>query len=90
MHKMIRGTRFQKELAKMVEDYEQVASFVAGVEWGLRHDPTIGKQLPASNVWCISTNPTPQLPHATVYYTFGKTVVVLVSIVIIDRNGDYP
>jgi hypothetical protein len=72
----------------MVQNYEEMADFVSGVEWVLSHDPTSGTKLLADNVWCISVNPTTMLPSATVFYTFGKTVVVLVSIAIIERNGD--
>ena len=88
MHKIIRSERFQKELARMVKNYEEAADFASGVEWVLSHDPTSGTKLLANNVWCISVNPTPKLPSATVFYTFGKTYVVLVSIAIIERNGD--
>ncbi len=89
MHNIIRSPRFKDELARMVKEYEAAAAFVSGVEWVLSHEPTSGTKLAAdNNVWCISVNPTPKLPSATVYYTFGNTFVVLVSIAIIERNGD--
>jgi hypothetical protein len=88
VHKVIKSERFKKEVARIVQNSEEVAAFVSGVEWVLSHDPTSGEKMMGDNTWCISVNPTPMLPPATVYYTFGKTVVVLVSISIIERNGD--
>jgi hypothetical protein len=88
VHNIIKSPRYEKELARLIQSCEQVEAFVFGVEWVLSHDPTSGTKLPVDNVWCISVNPTPKLPSATVYYTFGKTYVVLVSIAIIERNGD--
>lgn len=86
---VVRQPSFEKELKQLIPDFERADEFMAGAEWALARRATGGTQIRKdSPVWCIHDNPSSSLPPVVIYYSFNDAHVYLMSIKIVERNGD--
>jgi len=53
MRRIIYEAHFDEKLKTIEPQFERADAFIQGVEWALRHDPTLGDRIPGTNVWCM-------------------------------------
>ena len=85
--KIIEKDQFRHELSELRKSCERIDDFANGTKWILERKPDSGRKLDNGPVWSITTSELSPLLPIAIYYTFGKSVVVLMSIRLIGTNG---
>lgn len=86
---IIEEAPFTEELRRLSKgEFCRADEFVDGAKWVLARNPELGHRLKDTFVWCMPVRAGLSLPAATIYYTFGKSFVVLMSIVVLEGNGE--
>ena len=73
--------RFEREFREIMPDVRRADEFLAGIDWKLSRDPSVGVQaFSDSKIWLLFMHDLPGSPGLTLYYRFDDQYVYLLSI----------